>query len=359
MPRTPYTLVPPTLVEEIDTYAGMASTQVTIRQLYEVARNSGIEPLLLSAQFLHREIPIRCAQKVKQLESIPDGLANINSIQVVRDWYVQSFRELIEAPFPATPADERHFRQVVTRIKNRHKNQVPVMARGIRQFMLLTQQENTSPELQHFLDSFYCSRIGIRVLLGHYIAMHEEREGWYGIICAQTSVAEVAESAAESASSICRHTLGEPPPVRILGRTSLRFKYIPSHLHLMLFELLKNSFRAVAETHGSRGADLPPVDIVIAGGVEDVSIKVDDQGGGIPRSGIDNVFAYAFTTAPFSEENYNSDNGTLAGLGYGLPLCRLYARYFGGDLQVISLEGYGTDAFLHLNRLGNMQEASI
>ena len=41
---------------------------------------------------------------------------------------------------------------------------------------------------------------------------------------------------------------------------------------------------------------------------------------------------------------------------YGLPISRLYARYFGGDLQIISMEGYGTDAYLHLNRLGNVQE---
>ncbi len=46
----------------------------------------------------------------------------------------------------------------------------------------------------------------------------------------------------------------------------------------------------------------------------------------------------------------------LAGYGYGLPISRLYARYFGGDLQIISMEGYGTDAYLHLNRLGNSQE---
>ncbi len=31
-------------------------------------------------------------------------------------------------------------------------------------------------------------------------------------------------------------------------------------------------------------------------------------------------------------------------------------RYFGGDLQIISMEGYGTDAYLHLNRLGTSQE---
>ena len=45
-----------------------------------------------------------------------------------------------------------------------------------------------------------------------------------------------------------------------------------------------------------------------------------------------------------------------AGYGYGLPISRLYARYFGGDLQVVSMEGYGTDVYLHLNRLGNVQE---
>lgn len=35
------------------------------------------------------------------------------------------------------------------------------------------------------------------------------------------------------------------------------------------------------------------------------------------------------------------DEATMAGYGYGLPICRLYAKYFGGDLQITSMEGYG------------------
>ena len=46
----------------------------------------------------------------------------------------------------------------------------------------------------------------------------------------------------------------------------------------------------------------------------------------------------------------------LAGLGYGLPISRSYCRYFGGDLSIMSMEGYGTDAFVYLARLGNTQE---
>jgi pyruvate dehydrogenase kinase 2/3/4 len=142
--------------------------------------------------------------------------------------------------------------------------------------------------------------------------------------------------------------------------------YVPFTDYIML-ELLKNSMRATVEWHGVDG-DFPPIKVVIADGDEneDVVIKVSDEGGGITRSHMQKIWSYLFTTAdPAIQEGMVGSTSTqvdhgidspLAGLGYGLPISRSYCRYFGGDLSIMSMEGYGTDAFVYLQRLGNYKE---
>ena len=46
------------------------------------------------------------------------------------------------------------------------------------------------------------------------------------------------------------------------------------------------------------------------------------------------------------------DGAPADGLGLGLPLARLHARQMGGDVEVVSAPGYGTDAFLTVVRDG-------
>merc|ERR1739845_81191 len=49
----------------------------------------------------------------------------------------------------------------------------------------------------------------------------------------------------------------------------------------------------------------------------------------------------------------------MHGLGYGLPLSRLYARYFKGDIQIASVDGYGTDVYVYLQRLSHMAQENL
>ena len=115
--------------------------------------------------------------------------------------------------------------------------------------------------------------------------------------------------------------------------------YVPDHLHHMIFELVKNSLRAVSDRYMDADVDAPPIKIVIAEGNEDITIKVSDEGGGIARSGLPKIWTYLYSTASspltqLTEDDIQNAPAVLAGYGYGLPLCRLYARYFGGELQV-------------------------
>jgi signal transduction histidine kinase len=162
--------------------------------------------------------------------------------------------------------------------------------------------------------------------------------------------------------------------------------YIPVHLEYILTEILKNAFRATVEAHyrlhGTvSGEPIPPINITISpASVPDhshrtfLSLRVRDQGGGVAPAHISRIFSYAFTTAGHADNSGACDGngdthtsqqvpaggigggnlfenitgqglragiGTIAGLGYGLPMSKLYAKYFGGSLELIPLDGWG------------------
>ena len=206
------------------------------------------------------------------------------------------------------------------------------------------------------------------MLIGQYLEIENSDPDYVGLISINTSPVDVANQAIDHARFMCEREFGDSPMVSIRGRKDLTFAYVPSHLYYMLFELLKNSMRATCDMYmdedGMYDGELPDINIIIADGEEneDVVIKVSDAGGGIRRSHVSRIFRYLFTTVrdePTTIEEANSDfgvEGPLAGLGYGLPISRAHARYFGGDLEIISMEGYGTDAFLYLSRLRNHSE---
>lgn len=348
------------LSDQIHYLAQFRQRPLSLKQLFEFGSNPSPETLLIAAQFLHKELPVRLAHRTRELEKLPFGLSEMPSVRLVREMYRDSFRILFELPCPQNAEEEWRFTNVLRQIKQRHNNVVSIMAKGIQELKQSLGGDTLNPTIQEFLDCFYMSRIGIRMLIGQHIELHQgSRPGYVGLICERCSPAEVAEEAVANARNLCLQHYSVAPQVRLFGKTDLTFTYVPSHLHHMLFELLKNSMRAIVELNNSN-EDPPLIRIVIAEGHEDVTIKVSDEGGGIPRSGMSRIWTYLYTTAmppdSLADTPYHSDfHAPFAGLGYGLPISRLYARHFGGDLQVISMEGYGTDAYLHLKRLDNTE----
>ncbi|KAG6428254.1 hypothetical protein SASPL_112505 [Salvia splendens] len=344
------------LIEEARRWAAMKQNGVSLRYMTEFGSRPTPRNLLISAQFLHKELPIRIARRAVELESLPYGLSLKPAVLKVRDWYLESFRDVRSIPEIKDNSDELDFTQMIKMVKVRHNNVVPMMALGVQQLKKDLNRkigDEGLDEIHQFLDRFYMSRIGIRMLIGQHVALHDPDPppDCVGYIHTKMSPVEVARNASEDARSICLREYGSAPDINIYGDPN----YVPTHLHLMVFELVKNSLRAVQEQYMDSDKVAPPVRIIVADGLEDVS----DEGGGIARSGLSKIFTYLYSTAknPLDESGVDPDTATtMAGYGYGLPISRLYARYFGGDLQIISMEGYGTDAYLHLSRLGDSQE---
>jgi len=335
--------------------------------------------LIQVAGFLRHELPIRLAHRIQDLERIPK-MREMSSVQRVKDLYITSLIEITSIPKEvSTMSQEEELANILGGIYERHAGVLVEMARGAFELRSSIRKQSINEggsgavefdsmkEMHAFLDRFYLSRIGLRVLIGQYLSLRQSPvPNYVGIICSQTSPYEVVQRAIEDASFMCTRKYGDAPEVIITGSLDQTFPYVPTHLHYIMLELLKNSMRATVDWHGV-DSDYPPIKVVIADGQknEDAVIKVSDEGGGIPRSNMDRIWSYLFTTADpaiqegmvaFNENVDHSVDSPLAGLGYGLPISRSYARYFGGDLSLMSMEGYGTDAFVHLNRLINTRE---
>ena len=162
------------------------------------------------------------------------------------------------------------------------------------------------------------------------------------------------------------------------GHTDAVVSYIPVHLEYILLELIKNAMRATVEFAWSTAAadrgDLSPIAVTISESAKFITIRVCDRGGGIDPDSESAVWTYGFTSVQTDEDAGGGATGMLgtgggpdpaydsdpiAGLGFGLPLSKTYAKYFGGDLRILSMHGLGTDVYLRLPRVGDVREQLV
>uniref|UniRef100_A0A7N6B172 Protein-serine/threonine kinase n=1 Tax=Anabas testudineus TaxID=64144 RepID=A0A7N6B172_ANATE len=327
--------------KHIEHFSKFSPSPLSMKQFLDFGSINACEKT--SFAFLRQELPVRLSNIMKEINLLPDKLLSTPSVQMVHSWYIQSLMEILEF-LDKNPDDHKvlgEFVDALITIRNRHNDVVTTMAQGIIEYKEAFPQDwVTNQNIQYFLDRFYTSRISIRMLINQ----HSE------LLCSF-----IWSDAFHSAKMLCDQYYLHSPDLLLQEMNNKKTKhpvsmvYVPSHLYHMLFELFKNAMRATIETHESSN-NLPPIKVLVSLGGEDMSIKVSDRGGGVPFRRIENLFSYMYSTAPAPQIGDHSRT-PLAGFGYGLPISRLYARYFQGDLQLFSMEGHGTDAVIFLKAL--------
>uniref|UniRef100_A0A2I3LEU5 Protein-serine/threonine kinase n=1 Tax=Papio anubis TaxID=9555 RepID=A0A2I3LEU5_PAPAN len=316
---------------QVDFYARFSPSPLSMKQFLDFGSVNACEKT--SFMFLRQELPVRLANIMKEISLLPDNLLRTPSVQLVQSWYIQSLQELLD--FKDKSAEDAKaiydFTDTVIRIRNRHNDVIPTMAQGVIEYKeSFGVDPVTSQNVQYFLDRFYMSRISIRMLLNQHYG-YENARRLCDLYYINSPELELGELNAKSPGQ----------PIQVV--------YVPSHLYHMVFELFKNAMRATMEHHANRGV-YPPIQVHVTLGNEDLTVKMSDRGGGVPLRKIDRLFNYMYSTAPRPRVE-TSRAVPLAGFGYGLPISRLYAQYFQGDLKLYSLEGYGTDAVIYIKAL--------
>ncbi|XP_034017121.1 pyruvate dehydrogenase kinase, isozyme 4 [Thalassophryne amazonica] len=350
--------------KQVERFARFSPSPLSMKQFIDFGSANACEKT--SFVFLRQELPVRLANIMKEIDFLPDKLLSTPSLKLLMSWYSLSLLEIVE--FLEKDPDDmdvlKNFTQTLVNMRNRHNNVVPTMAQGVVEYKeAFGVDPVTNQNVQYFLDRFYMSRISTRMLMNQHTlifdgSVNPAHPKHIGSIDPTCDVVEVVKDACETSKMLCEQYYLTSPEMTVTEVNSknpgqpLHIVYVPSHLSHMLFELFKNAMRATVEAHELSPA-LPEIKVRVSLGMEDLTIKMSDRGGGVPLRLIERLFSYMYSTAPSPVHIDNSRNAPLAGFGYGLPISRLYARYFQGDLQLYSMEGYGTSAVIYLKALSS------
>eukprot|EP00930_Biecheleria_cincta_P056773 TRINITY_DN42831_c0_g1_i1.p1 TRINITY_DN42831_c0_g1~~TRINITY_DN42831_c0_g1_i1.p1 ORF type:complete len:434 (-),score=68.80 TRINITY_DN42831_c0_g1_i1:84-1385(-) len=349
------------LQAEVVYFANLQPKSLTMRQILDAKTPHK------AAKLAFNELPIRYAQRILQIEGL-QGWKTCPQLVEVHRLYSENFRDLRLVELNVNALEP--FTSLIEKIKGRMRPVIPQLATGMR--ALQHSSEGSSEgleesEITEWLDAFFLSRIGTEMLTSHYLAIaraegQSKKQSRVGVVDYDCDPVAICEQAARHTRKLCKEHFLTSNDVDISVEqcvlanydleSRIRFPYVPNYLFYIMVELLKNSARATVEAQDRTGNKRSIV-ITIGADPSQVAIRVLDQAGGIPFGVADRVWSYMYSTARNTKgaSNFSMQGTPLAGYGVGLPLSRLYARYLGGSLDLQSLPGGGTAAYLYLKRL--------
>ncbi|KAK9454295.1 branched-chain alpha-ketoacid dehydrogenase kinase [Dipodascopsis uninucleata] len=334
------------------------------------------ELLLRNASEIKTIILGSLARRTVALKNLPYIMLLNPNISQIYFKYLSSFNAVYQIGEKLESIEDNlKFVTALQKIIQEHTDAIPTLAKGFSE-----SHAYIDPlEADKFLDTHLRARIGTRLLANHHVeitaqsldirSQNEHNYQKIGVVDTAISPAEMVYTITDFLAGICDLQYGMRPVIEIDHGQDVTITYIPDHLEYILTELLKNSFRATIEkclqessstiylaenSHNLVMRAIAPVFVTILQTPSGIQIRLRDEGGGIEDSNLKRIWGYAEST--FEEEERSEGFKTLntpppsvtgtggssmGGLGYGLPLSRAYAEYFGGSINLESCYGWG------------------
>ena len=289
---------------------------------------------------LKKEIEIRMAQRVINLSTFPNHLREYKEIVDVKNLYVKSFAKIYNYPRIKNIEECYSFGDLLGNIKEEHKY-IPIeISKAVQEYKKIS--EEPSETLNLVLDKFYSSRIGIRTIIDYYNFLFSKNPEKNYLKCNVNHVLQTAADDARFASIQYYRDHSRVPQIKINISDEINILYRPSNLYFMSFEIIKNGIRAMVEDRKYKN-----IEIDVINTDENIIIIFRDFASSVKHNEVNTLFDYSFTSVN-DDDLYKRE--ILAGFGHGLPLSRLYARFFGGDLIFVPYYGIKSEVILYLNK---------
>ncbi|KAH8118303.1 alpha-ketoacid dehydrogenase kinase [Phellopilus nigrolimitatus] len=405
--------------KQLELYAAKETKRLTLRQLMFFGRSMNEERLIMAANYVRSELPVRIAHRLRDLQTLPFIVVTQEEVARVYELYWVAFNRFRAFPQITNMAENFKFCKLVKSLLDEHAAIIPSLILGLS----LSSPHLPAEQLDEFIRRMLVSRISRRVLAEHHIALTEEflrvkrdsdtvkghtrSSPHVGIIDTELKPKDIIENCAELLRLSPRGVVyADPekvadaevefPLIVVDGHLDTKFAYIRDQLEYIIFEFLKNAIHATTYRHRA-SPSLPEIRATIATGQDEIQIRVSDQGGGLVLPQISSPsdllsFSHARNTtrldtsrigalktvsarpqgmratvdeqvSAWKEEESSAITpeskagvGAHMRLGIGLPMSNIFATYFGGSLELVSLDGWGTDVYLRLPKLGTKLE---
>ena len=412
-PRSAPATLPWRTTVALDEWVKKEARPISLRQLAFFARTLTEDRLLSSANYLRTELPTRLAHRLRDMQTLPFVVVSNPHISHVYELYFKAFEAFRKVKEIRHVQDNDDFCAVIGRTLKEHLSVIPRLAMGVLECRELMPAE----DMDKFMNIILRSRISRRVIAEQHVALTEAFGAQRNLGSTETSLeanSDVsgqvllkchARQVLEYCGVITKHVAKQAyaleyqiPEIKVIGDLEAMFPYVIGHLEYIIGELLRNSMQAVVERYRDRRGTPPPIEVLVCETPQHVIFRISDRGGGIPRNVLPDIWSFSkgpryqsrlrnlshvpkmaatiqeleasvtgqgeagngFPTEP--NNAHRTSLGSLTSrppnlrLGVGLPMSRVYAEYWAGSLEIQSMEGYGTDSFLQIPKLGNKNE---